>query len=71
MRKVPFSSKLNVKIKIRVLRCYVYSVLLYGVEACNRTEAIEKRMESFEKSKIAWTQYVMNLVVIRKDITIS
>lgn len=58
--------------KVRLLRCYVFSVLLYGVESWTLTEASMKKLQSFEMwcyrriLKISWTQHVTNIEVLRK-----
>jgi len=52
---------LSFAIQIRLLRCYVFSVLLYGVEAWTITELTCKKNEAFEMwlyrrmLKISWT----------------
>ena len=42
------SRNLSLKLKIRMVRCYIFSVLLYGVEAWTMTEALMRRLESFQ-----------------------
>ncbi|CAH2234846.1 jg13248 [Pararge aegeria aegeria] len=39
---------LSLPLRTRVLRCYVFSVLLYGVETWTLTEAQCKKIEAFE-----------------------
>ena len=44
MKAILCSGKLGIEIRTRVLRSYVFSVLLYGVEAWTITDATEKRL---------------------------
>ena len=72
MKAILCSGKLGIEIRTRVLRCYVFSVLLYGVEAWTITDATEKRLASFEMWcyrrmwKISWTQHVTNKETLRR-----
>ena len=57
---------LTINTKMRLLRCYVFSVLFYGVEYWTLTEATIKELETFEMwlyrriLSISWTaQYVL------------
>lgn len=58
--------------KLRLLRCYVFSVLLYGVESWTVTKETTKKLEAFElwlyrrMLKIPWTQKVTNIEVLRR-----
>ena len=42
------SRNLSVKLKIRMVSCYILPVLLYGVKVWTMTEAVMRRLESFE-----------------------
>ncbi|CAG9829260.1 unnamed protein product [Diabrotica balteata] len=64
---------------MRIVRCYILPVLLYGVEAWKLTKATEKRIEAFEMwiyrsiLKIWYVDHVANVEVlqrIRKDIEV-
>lgn len=63
---------LSLPIKIRLLRSYVFPVLLYGVESWTLTEAHCSRIESFEMwlhrriLRIPWTDHVTILRVLEK-----
>ncbi|CAG9836398.1 unnamed protein product [Diabrotica balteata] len=48
MKAILWNGKLNIEIRTRVLRCYVFFVLLYEVEAWTITEATEKRLIKFK-----------------------
>ena len=37
---------INIKTKLRVIRCYVISTLLYGAETCTLSTEMEQRIES-------------------------
>ena len=63
---------LNIAIRTQVLRCYVFSTLLYGVEAWTLTDATSKRLEAFEMwcyrrmLRISYTYHVTNNTVIQR-----
>ena len=48
MKTFFFSRYLSLKLNIRMVRCYILSVLLYGVEAWTMIEALMRRLESLE-----------------------
>lgn len=58
--------------KMRLLRCYVFSVLLYGVESWTLTRETTKRLEAFECwlyrriLRITWTDRITNVEVLRR-----
>lgn len=60
-------------LKIRLLRCYVFSVLFYGMEAGTQTENISERLEAFELQtyrrilRISWVYRVTNAEVLRRQ----
>jgi Reverse transcriptase (RNA-dependent DNA polymerase) len=66
------SHHLSLETKIRHLRCYVFSVLLYGVESWTLTEATTKKLEAFEMwlyrriLKIPWTAHTTNKEVLQR-----
>lgn len=66
------SHNLSLHMKLRLLRCYVFSVLLYGVETWTLTKETTKRLEAFELwlyrriLKISWTQKITNIEVLRR-----
>lgn len=63
---------LSLPTKIRLLRCYVFPVLLYGVESWTLTEASCTKIESFEMwlyrriLRIPWTDHITNLRVLER-----
>lgn len=72
MRSMFTSRDLSLSLKIRLVKCYVFSVLLYGAEAWTLTEALMKRLEAFEMwtyrriLRISWTDHITNIEVIRR-----
>ncbi|CAG9830140.1 unnamed protein product [Diabrotica balteata] len=66
MAKLFKSHNLNLDIKVRLLRCYIFSTLYYGVESWALTEAIEKKLEAFKMwlyrriLRISWTEKIIN-----------
>lgn len=72
MNNVFRSHNLPLKTKIRLLRCYVFTVLLYGAEAWTLTEASMKKLEAFEMwcyrriLKISWVDRITNNEVLRR-----
>ena len=63
---------LSVKVRFRVLVCYVYPVLMYGSEAWSITSDIQRRLESCEMwflrrmMRIQWTDKVSNEDVLSR-----
>lgn len=48
MRPLLCCGDLSLTTKLRIVKCYVYSVLLYGAEAWTLTQTSEKKIGSFE-----------------------
>ncbi|KAJ2952534.1 hypothetical protein O0L34_g6852 [Tuta absoluta] len=63
---------LQVSTRVRLARCYVFSILLYGSEAWTLTEAMAKRIQAFEMwvyrrmLRISWTDKVRNDIVLQR-----
>ncbi|KAL1447433.1 hypothetical protein WDU94_013960 [Cyamophila willieti] len=61
---------LSLGLRIRMIRCYIFSILLYGCESWTMNLAMEKRIEAFEMYlyrrilKISWMQKIMNVEVL-------
>lgn len=71
--KMLFTSKdISLQLKLRLMRCYVLSVLFYGVEAWTTTEATLKKLEAVEMwiyrriLKIPWTDHITNVEVMQR-----
>lgn len=66
------SHNISLETKMRHLRCYVFTVLLYGIESWTLTEATTKKLEAFEMwiyrrmLKISWTARITNKEVLRR-----
>lgn len=62
MSKIPKRHYLKTSIKIRLLRWYIFSVLLYGVESWTLTESLMKRVEEMwcyrRILRISWIDHV-------------
>lgn len=62
---------LNLHLRIRLLKCYVWSVLLYGAESWTLTTSAMNRLEAFEMwnyrriLKIPWTDHATNMAVLQ------
>ena len=61
---------LDLKLRIRMLRCYVFPVLLYGCECWTLNPLLEKRIEAFEMYlyrrilRIPWIDRITNIDVL-------
>ena len=47
-KKNPFTSKLDLNLRKRLVRCYVWSTALYGAETWTLRATDQKHLESFE-----------------------
>uniref|UniRef100_A0A914WK67 Reverse transcriptase domain-containing protein n=1 Tax=Plectus sambesii TaxID=2011161 RepID=A0A914WK67_9BILA len=62
---------LNTRLKLRTLKCYIWSILLYGVETWTLTTVTTKRLVAFEMwlyqrmLKIPWTAKITNAQVLQ------
>lgn len=62
---------LSTSLKLRTLKCYIWSILLYGVETWTLTTTATKRIEPFEMwlyrrmLKIPWTAKTTNTQVLQ------
>uniref|UniRef100_A0A8D9AT98 Craniofacial development protein 2 n=1 Tax=Cacopsylla melanoneura TaxID=428564 RepID=A0A8D9AT98_9HEMI len=60
------SHDLTITTKMRLIKCYIYSILLYGVESWTLNEKHIKKLEAFEMwtyrriLRISWTERVKN-----------
>lgn len=63
---------LKISSRCRLLRCYIFSILLYGVEAWTLTQTMCKRLEAFEMwvyrriLKISWRDKIKNETVLQR-----
>lgn len=72
MRNVLCNMKINLHLRTRTLKCYVFPILIYGVEAWTLTDATCKRLEAFEMwcyrrmLRISWTHHITNETVLQR-----
>lgn len=72
MRSVLCCRSLNLTIRLKVLRCYVWSSLLYGCETWTLKVSMMNRLEAFEMwcyrriLRISWIDHVTNKSVLRR-----
>jgi len=65
-KKTLFTSKLDLNLKNKLIKCYIWSMALYGAETWTLRAADQKYLESFEMwcwrrmEKISWTDHVKN-----------
>ena len=66
MKKVLTNMELDWKIRLRLLKCFVWSVLLYGSEAWTLDKKLKKRSEAAEMwflrrmLRVPWTARMTN-----------
>ena len=65
-KKTLFTSKLKLNLRKKLIKCYIWSMALYGADTWTLREADLKYLESFEMwcwrrmEKISWTDNVRN-----------
>ena len=71
MKPLLTSRKLQIKTRIRLLKCYVYSILLYGAETWTISKKSSQRIKSFETwclrriLKVSWTEKKTNQEIFK------
>ena len=72
MRNVLTNMSLDIHLRMRILRCYVWSGLLYGCESWNLSKVMQKRLEATEMwfirrmLRVPWTARVTNTNVMQR-----
>ena len=72
MRHIFTKRHVSLPLKLRLLKCYVFSVLLYGAKAWIVTEQLMKKLSAFETwlyrrmLRISWTDYIPNEEVLQR-----
>jgi hypothetical protein len=67
-----FTSKLDLNLKNKLVKCYIWSIVLYGAETWTLRKIDHKYLESFEMwcwrrmEKISWTDRVRNEEVLHR-----
>ena len=70
-KKILFTSKLDLNLRKKLVKCYVWSLALYGAETWTLRAVDQKHLESFEMwcwrgmEKISWTDRVKSEVLHR------
>ena len=68
--KTLFTSKLDLNLRKKLIKCYIWSMAFYGAETWTLRAADQKYLESFEMwcwrriEKISWTDHVRNEEVL-------
>lgn len=71
-KQVFTSTEFDLNLKIRLIKCYVWSVLLYGMEGWTLKITSMNKIEAFEMwlyrrvLKISWTERITNEEVLRR-----
>ena len=60
-----FTSTLDLKLRKKLVKCYIWSIALYGAETWMIRAVDQKHLESFqmlwwERMEIIWTEHVRN-----------
>ncbi|PNF21801.1 hypothetical protein B7P43_G08461 [Cryptotermes secundus] len=69
-KKNLFTGKLDLNLRKKLVKCYIWSIALYGTETWTLRAVVQKHLESFEiwcwrrMEKISWTDYVRNEEVL-------
>ena len=72
MSKTFTSKRLKTKTKIRILKCYIFSIYTYGSEAWTLSKVLEQKIEAFEMwcyrwmGNISWKDKITNENVLAK-----
>jgi hypothetical protein len=64
-KRTLFTSTLDLELRKKLVKCYVWSIALYGAETWTLRAIDQKHLESFEMwrrrmEKISWTDHVRN-----------
>jgi hypothetical protein len=65
-KRARFTSKMDLDLRKKLVKCYIWSIALYGAEIWTLREVDQKHLESFEiwcwrrMEKISWTDLVRN-----------
>jgi len=69
-KRTLFTSTLDLKLRKKLVKCYIWSIALYGPETLTLRAVDQKHLESFEMwcwrrmEKISWTDHVRNEEVL-------
>jgi hypothetical protein len=70
--KTLFTSKLDLNLRKKPVKCYIWSTALYGAETSTLQKADEKYRERFEmwcwrRMEVTWTDHVRNEEVLKES----
>jgi hypothetical protein len=71
-KKILFTSKLELNLRNKLIKCYIWSIALYGAETWILRKVDQKYLENFEMlclrkmEKISWTDRVRNEEVLHR-----
>ena len=57
-KKALFTSKLNLNLRKKLVKCYIWSMALYGAETWTLRAADQKHLGSFEEDGEGWKRSV-------------
>ena len=72
LKRLLCDARLNLDLRLRLLKCYIWSTLLYGVETWTLRTSMINKIEAFEMwtfrriLKIPWTSHTSNEEVLRR-----
>jgi hypothetical protein len=70
--RTPFTSTLELELRKKLVKCYIWSIALFGAETWTLRAVDQKHVESFEMlcwrrmEKVSWTEHVRNEEVLLK-----
>jgi len=71
-KRALFTSTLDLELRKKLVKCYIWSVALYGAETWTLRAVDQKHLESFERwcwrrmGKTIWTDHLRNEKVLRR-----
>jgi hypothetical protein len=70
-KKNLFTSKVDLNLRNKLVKCYIWNIALYGAETCTLRKVDQKYLESFEmwcwrRMEISWTDRVRNEEVLHR-----
>ena len=72
MAKILKSKRLKLTTKLKIVKCYIYSIFTYGCEAWTLSKVLEAKIEAFETwclrelGNVMWSDKVTNKRVLTK-----
>ena len=70
MKHLLVSRHISIELTLRIVRCYVFPVLLYGLESWTPQQDVIKKLEAFEMwtyrrmLRISWVEHITNIQVL-------